>query len=307
MAYRDRVTPPCPRRRTPLPRRLVPTCLAVGLLGFAPGLAAQGIVFEIETTYHSGTEPRVESAEMSVEGEMLKMEILPGEAGTDAGEQVIFRGDRREMIVVDHGRRSYMVVDETTVAAMGPGGAGSAAIPGSPIPARVLEQLPAAERRRIEAMMRGEAVGSAAGAVVAGAGTREFRRTGDRGTHGGYPTAEYEERLDGAVVQELWVTPWSNIEGGAEAQAAFAALEDLMDELLDALSNASPGGEGGLFGGGNPLGGFLELDGVPVYSRTFEDGELESESVLRSARRQRLDPDAFEPPSGYRRMTMGPG
>ena len=61
-----------------------------------------GVVFEIETTYHSGSSPRVETAEMSVEGEMLKMEILPGQdAGAGAvKDEVIFRGDRKDHLVL---------------------------------------------------------------------------------------------------------------------------------------------------------------------------------------------------------------
>ena len=49
-----------------------------------------------------------------------------------------------------------------------------------------------------------------------------------------------------------------------------------------------------------------QLGGFPVLTREFgDDGSLEAESVLKSARRQTLDPDAFEPPSGYKRQSMG--
>lgn len=48
-----------------------------------------------------------------------------------------------------------------------------------------------------------------------------------------------------------------------------------------------------------------ELGGFPVVTRDFaDDGSLEGETALRSARRQTIDPDAFEPPSGYRRQEM---
>ncbi len=51
-----------------------------------------------------------------------------------------------------------------------------------------------------------------------------------------------------------------------------------------------------------------ELGGFPVVTREFDDydGSLEGETALRSARRQTLDPDAFEPPKGYRLRSMGP-
>ena len=45
--------------------------------------------------------------------------------------------------------------------------------------------------------------------------------------------------------------------------------------------------------------------GFPVVTRELgDDDSLEGESILRSARRQTLDPDAFEPPSGYKRREM---
>ena len=51
-----------------------------------------------------------------------------------------------------------------------------------------------------------------------------------------------------------------------------------------------------------------EMGGFPVVTRDFtDDGSLESESSLHSARRQTLDPDAFEPPSGYKRQEMFKG
>jgi hypothetical protein len=89
------------------------------LLGsMVPTLALNpGVVFEVETTYHSGSSPRVETAEMSVEGEMLKMEILPGGSG-GTRDEAIFRGDRRQMVVVNHRDQSYMVIDLAAVQAL---------------------------------------------------------------------------------------------------------------------------------------------------------------------------------------------
>ena len=56
----------------------------------------------------------------------------------------------------------------------------------------------------------------------------------------------------------------------------------------------------------NPIRSFEKVDGYPVVTRDFEGGELESETVLRSVTERDLDPDAFEPPKGYRLRTMGP-
>ena len=45
------------------------------------------------------------------------MKVKTG-SGRDDGE-MIYRGDRREMVVVDHEDRSYMVIDQETIAELG--------------------------------------------------------------------------------------------------------------------------------------------------------------------------------------------
>ena len=91
--------------------------------------------------------------------------------------------------------------------------------------------------------------------------------------------------------------PWAEIDGGDEAQNAFRLLAAFLAKL-------TPGMTGGATD-------FLEEGnfdvGFPDYLATYgEDGDLDDESWLRRTRRQRIDPDAFEPPSGYKRMSMGP-
>ena len=55
----------------------------------------------------------------------------------------------------------------------------------------------------------------------------------------------------------------------------------------------------------NPYQHMAEIDGFPVVTREFgDDGSLEDESTLRSSQRRTLDPDAFEPPAGYKRRSM---
>ena len=294
------------------------------LLGsMAPTLALNpGVVFEVETTYHSGSSPRVETAEMSVEGEMLKMEILPGETGGSGGpkDEAIFRGDRGQMVVVHHRDQSYMVIDEAAVRGIAgqfgaQAGAASGAAAGGQIAAGLaelqkrLEGLDPESRRKMEEMLRGQGLGGlagAAGGAAPGRSTTEYRNTGDRGTQAGYPCVRYEVLRGGRKVRELWVTDWSNVDGGDEARDALAGVDAFVAGLLQQLPGGAAGA--GLFGDfENPADPFNKTGSFPVVTREFEDdGDLESESILRSTRRMRLDPDAFEPPSGYKRMSMGP-
>lgn len=133
----------------------------------------------------------------------------------------------------------------------------------------------------------------------------EVRKTGERAEKNGYPCVKYEVFRDGRKIREIWTTDWDNVEGGDEAWEAFGAMAEFFEALLEKMP-AMPGG-GDPLGGQNPYDEMNLENGFPIVTSEFgEDGSLESESSLKSARQQRLDPSAFEPPAGYKRMSMGP-
>ena len=71
---------------TPLQLKLFGTTL----LFFSSQTAVfAGVVFEVETTYHSGSSNSSRTMKMSVEGNNLKMEILPGSSGSGLRGTVI--------------------------------------------------------------------------------------------------------------------------------------------------------------------------------------------------------------------------
>ncbi len=273
----------------------------------APAPALAGVVFQVETTYHTGA-PGVESSEMSVEKPNLKMEIAASRDEPSDGppDVAIFNGERRQMVVVDHREKAYMVVDSATVGRI------DGQIQGQMQQAmkeleKHMEGLDPKQREMMEQMLKGK-MGASGGAGAAAAGmpklvAPEFRRTGERGVKQGYPCVRYDVLLDGEKIQELWVTDWNNIQGGDEVAGAFLEMADFWKEIAEAFSSAG----GGFFKADrNPIDSFTKINGFPVVTRSFEGGELESETVLRSVSERDLDPDAFEPPKGYRLRTMGP-
>ena len=260
-------------------------------LALTPALA--GVVYEIEVTNHEQAPPRTESMEAAVEGKNLKMEVLPGESDRGRGE-MIFRGDRREMVVVDHDDKSYLVMDQESLDRI----AGQVAGAMSQMQ-EALKNVPADQRRAIEEMMK-QRMPSAA--QTPQRPRSELKKTGERGTHAGYPCVKYEVLRDGKKIRELWVTDWDNIEGGRDVVATFEDMADFFKELMDSIPDFGQGGPAG-----DPVFEHMrEIGGFPVVTREFgDDGSLEDESTLRSARRSTLDPDAFEPPAGYKRRSMG--
>lgn len=309
----------------------------------APVMAWAGVVFEVETTYHSGYRTGEESESMLiyVEGKNLKMSIAgnrnsgsmpmvggsvsenasasasdsgsasnsaPGE-GTEneLSDEMIYRSDRREMVVVDHENKEYYVIDESFVHAMlgNIGGGVSGANNKSPL-AGLLDQIPAENREMVEGLL-GELTKASQqnGRVTSGGSQRGYTplkiRRGARVTTNGYPAANYTLSRNGQTVQELSVADWSDLGVGSAEQETFESYFEFFAEM-EKLSKNSP------FGSDEDANFFESMDqigGFPVAGRHFEGGEVDEEWSLRSSRRRTLDPDEFEPPAGYRLRTMG--
>ncbi len=287
--------------------RFSKTLILLVLLALAGSPLLAGVVFQVETTYHSGSPSRgPEGSTMSVEGKNLKMEIQSGEGTDGVKDEVVFRGDRRQMVAVDHRDRSYMVIDGEAVEKLGGQVQGQMQQAMKEME-KHLEGLDPKQREMMEKMLKGKMgqMGGPPGAAPERPAV-EFRATGERATHQGYPCVRYDVLSAGVKTQELWVTDWSNVRGGKEVAGAFREMASFFEELMDSFKDMMGPGSDFFNAGGNPIESFSKIDGFPVVTRSFEGGELESETVLESVTERDLDPDAFEPPKGYRLRTMGP-
>ena len=303
-------------------RLLFTAVLLLGLLGLSPPAFSPGVVLEMETTHLEHSPRRVETTRISVHGpNMLKIEILPGSNAEAVRTEIIFRRGREEVMIVDREKESFVVLNKATVEAMATrlGAArqeASKAVEGMgrlEIPQAILDRMP--EQQRQEALKRMEEIKrqlTGANAPGAGAGaTRErskseYKRTGERATKEGYACVKVDVFREGKKTRELWVTDWDNLEGGNEAREVFQSMAEFFGELMDSFGDMMGGsGSGLLEGANNPFANFANLDGFPVVTRELSaDGELKSETVLTSADRRTIDPEVFEPPSGYKRQEM---
>lgn len=267
-----------------------------------------GVVFEVETTDHSPSGNTTVSSEMKVEGDNLKMAIATSKKGGGMRGQgeMIFRGENREIVAIDHERKSYFLMDAETLKMMAARLGQMQSQLG--MNSEVFKHLPPEARKKLEeAQAKGVNIPGLtppAGANAAAKPPPEFRKTSERATMEAYPCVKYEKYVDGSMVQELWVTDMDNIDGADDAAEVFESMGGFFAEMKEAF-----GGRGGPGMGDedNPFLAFKALNGFPVVTRDFENGELERESVLRSANKVKLDPTEFEPPADYKRQSMGPG
>lgn len=257
--------------------------------------SSQGaVVLKIETRDHSVNPPRSYTTDIVAEGQFLKMTI-PAVGDRDGGE-MIFRGDRKELVIVDHRGKSFMVMDEAAIRGL------TARLDQTRTQvAEALKNVPEDQRAGMEQLLR-QRVPSVQGKPRAPA---RVRLVGDRAQVFGYPAERYEVVRDGRKIRELWTTDWANIEGGRDVTRVFTELGEFTHKMTEALSN-SVGGQSQALDDG-VLAALEGVDGFPVGVREYrEDGTIERESALRSTGQRRLTAEEIEPPRGYQERTMFP-
>ncbi len=251
--------------------------------------AVAGVVFEVETRDFGYSPPINEMSTLYADGVSLKLET--NRVPSSASEAMIFRGDRREMVVVDHARQSYLVIDRQFAANMlGQLQQAAGQMQG------MLDSLPADQRARV-----GQFANSAqAPGQLPARPKLQLRNTGQRQQIYGYPCVLMAVTRQGRKVRDVWVTNWNNIRGSRELAATFDSMSDFTQELLDAfpMQGQSPLRE-------NAFMTIRQLGGFPVATREYDqNGSVASETALRSATLQSINPTFFQPPVGYQADSM---
>lgn len=271
--------------------RLMLASIVAPLVWAAPPLvaapASPGVVFEIETVASATDTPRMVQA--AVEGQNARIRM--------AGQQsdAIYRGDRHEMVVINHGNKSFMVLDKAAVEQI------------ASQMSRMMEQMqqmmqnmPEEQRQAMENAMKGRGMSTGAPEPPA-----ELRRTAEQAVQNGFPTVKYEVLRGGKKTQELWVTPWSNVQGFAEARPVFESMAGFFKDLMSRIPQMGAAPEGEAFSY------FDRIDGFPVVTQNFDEaGNPTSKSTLKSVKSESVPASDFEPPAGYteqRLPQMGPG
>lgn len=262
------------------------------LLAMTPGISLAGVVFVFQRTEHGEGGKQVRSR-ISIEGRRLRIDNQVGDTG-QAEVTMIFLGDSRKMVNIDHQRKQYMVIDQRAMDAVA--GQMNEAM------AKLQEQLknmPPERRAMVEKMMKGRMSGM--GAPPPAPAPSKVVATGRTGSAGGYACEVYEVSRAGVKHREMCVTGWANIGGGAGPGAVMKDMAAFTKEMMSSVTKSM-----GVSGQpGNPLDFVDQVEGFPVSTRHFENGRLKSETVLESMEERSLDGSIFEPPAGYSEQKMG--
>lgn len=244
-----------------MPNRRRSVCLLI-LVMAAPSLADS--VLRLQTTEFGQGEPIVGTVQISTSGPNTRLEVISVTSEEAGG--MIFKGDKNEMIILDHLQGQFMVIDQARMDAMA---------------AQVSEEVPQED--------------------AAAATMRTPDTINALGSHGVVAEIEcetYEVVRDGRKVRELCVSDWEDIDGGQATAEALRKVTEFFESMRQAYSGS---GAMEVFDRQQELFGHMAaLDGYPVLYRDFSPGgSLLRQTILTSAKEEELRPEFFDPPKGY--------
>ncbi len=249
-----------------------------------------GVFFEYETRDSTQSGGEADVIHTMVDGNRIKIDVT-GPRGADA--DMIYRGDRSEMIAVNHPEQNYVVIDEAMIAEISQRLAGIEAEM-----KKALENVPPEQRAMMEEMMRQRMPAMPAAQAMP---TYTVVKTGESGEQNGYPCDKFEIRRDGTLSQTVWVTDLDNVDGASDAVAAFEDFGDFIAEIQAALPDFAQ--ESSV--GGHAYEHLDELGGFPVVTIDHAgDGSVIAESRLLNSKSQAFEAGTFEPPANYERMQL---
>jgi hypothetical protein len=264
--------------------RILIAATALILLVAAPAVA--GTIFDMTVEYDSGK--KTEQMRMTIEGSRLRMDTQMTEG--QPSMSMIFRGDRDEMIVLDHSKSEAMVIDKATVEKMA-----VQMKQAQEQMEQMMANVPPAQREMMEKMMKDRMQGMMAEPPT----PADVRKTSETGTTNGYEWVKYDVLQDDQKIREYLVTDWSNLKTDASTFDVFKEMAEFFESVTQSLGSSMPIAAQNPFDEANKLGGF------PVITQEFRGGAVESRTELTAVTTGDVADDLFENP-GYKVKKITP-
>lgn len=222
----------------------------------------------------------------------LRMDFY--ENGTELEGSMIYRGDKKEIVIINHEDKTYMIMDEAMMNRI----AGMMAQAMSQMEA-AMKDMPADQREKMKEMMKSK---------MPGMGGEEYvepvlKEVGS-GKVNGISCTKYDVYRGDEKIRQHCVANWNSVEGGEEMMTVMLQMADFMDQMTKAFSSS-----------GSPMGSQVQfersvfdqlrkLNGLPVETIEFEDGTVDAESTFKSSKKKSVDAADMEPAEGYTLQSM---
>ncbi len=251
-----------------------------------PPLAHAGVVMDMVTRNASGKE--TERAKIHAQSNRIRMDEVDG---TEVRNSMIFLGDK--FLYLDHRDQSYIVMDEAMLDEV----SGKISDAMKEMEAQ-LAAMPPEQRAMVEQMMKGQMQGMM-GKQGAPRPAPTVESMG-RGKWQSYSCDNYAVFDGGKKTQQVCAADLDDIDGADEVMKAFRSMAAYITKMTESMPMMSGQGL-------NPGELMNQIDGFPVHTIDYEDGEMLRETSLDSVAEKDLEPGLFAAPKGYRQQDMFSG
>jgi len=234
-------------------------------------------------------------SEGKVKGKNIRLDYY--RKGDVPDGSMVFRGDQGKLIMINHEDKTYIVLDEAAMEALG-----SRMDQVMSQMEEALKDVPPEKRDMVRKMMKERMPGTAWGEAQ----ELQIKKAGS-GKVDGYSCTKYDIYKGDEKTMQHCVAPWDKIDGGSEMKSAMLGMGDFMDQMAEKFSRSSSIAGPGVQSERNMFKQLRKLDGFPVQTIIYAQDKAVGESNLVSSKEETVDPAAFEPPPGYSLQTIDTG
>ncbi len=252
--------------------------LTCALFLLAVSVARSGVVIEMEVRESgAGGSPPVNT--IYAEDQMLRMDSREPESGSMS---MVFRD--QALWMMDHDKKECRTIDKAGMEQIGSQIGGML----QQMEAE-LAKLPPDQRAMMEKMLKENLP-----AGMPGPGAPRKLEIGGAETIGQYKCTLHTLYSGDEKVWDVCAAAEGLPAGAAEAMAAFEGMSEFAEPLREVFRK-------GPFAGmiETPFNSMKEIDGMPVRVRGYKEGQVVSESTLKSITSRDLDDAMFSVPEGY--------
>lgn len=259
---------------------LLALCVAI------PSIASAGAVMELLSRNASGKE--VGRSQFRVQDGQVRMDDSDGQSS------MIFANNR--FIVLDHKRKTYLVLDDAMMEEVG-----SQVNSAMAEMQEQMKNMSPQERAMMEQLMQG---GGMQGMIPGMSAPPQPPRVeaGGSGEWGDYECRKYMIYEGPEKTEDICAAALDDVAGGDEVMAAFRAMAVFIQDMMESMPEplASMMGE-------NPAAYMEQIEGFPVHTVRYRNGRVDSEESLDSVVKEDVPQDVYEVPAGYTKERFGPG
>lgn len=223
----------------------------------------------------------------------LRMDFY--ENGTELDGSMLFLGGKNEMIMIDHDKKSYIIMDEAVMKSL------AAKIDEAMNQMEAaMKDMPPDQRQKMEEMMKQKMPGMGGGSYV----EPVLKKAGE-GSVNGVTCVKYDVYKGDEKVRQHCVANWNSIQGGEDMKTVMLRMADFVDLMAKSFSKAGALAGGQMQFEKNVFNQLNQLNGFPIETIEYTDGKEDSISTLESSEKTTVDASSMAPPAGYTKQSIG--